>query len=172
MIKSAELTYSDAEGVSVSQNGLSLVVTRLEESGSLNLRLHVVDDYNREYTVERSVLIVERIIPATDAQITVNGEVVSEGSTYTISCGGSYSNFPGATVGFIPIPENANDIASVSYKTSSSTSPIKIDSSTGAVSVSGLILLSSSYSTNITCTITNNDGSTVAKQFTMKVTKK
>ena len=172
MIKSAELTYSDAEGVSVEKNGLSLVITRLEESGSLDLKLKVIDDYDREYIVERSVLIVERIIPATDAQITVNGEVVSAGTTYTVSCGGSYSSFPGATVGFIPIPENANDIASVSYKTSSSSSPIKINSETGEVTFSGLLLLSSSYSTDITCTITNNDGSTVAKKFTFKVTKK
>ena len=172
MIKSCTFTYSDAQGVSAVQNGMSLDITRTDESGTITLILDVIDDYDREYRVERDVFIVERIIPATDAQITVDGVVVAENSTYTVSCGGSYSNFPGLTVGFIPIPENANDIASVSYKTSSSSSPIKINSETGAVTFSGILTLSSSYSTDITCTIKNNDGSSVAKKFTVKVTKK
>jgi hypothetical protein len=151
---------------------MSLLVTRLEETGTITLTVNVVDDYGREYVVERNVYIVERIIPVTDAQLTVNGEVIETGSTYTVSCGGSYSNFPGLTVGYIALPENANDLASVSYKTSSSSSPIKINSETGEVTFSGILLLSSSYSADITCTINNNDGSSVAKKFTLKVTKK
>ena len=172
MIKSAVFSYSNAEGVSVQQDGMSMVITRLEDSGTLTLSLNVVDDYDREYSVVRNILVVEKIIPATDLLLTVDGNTVDAGSTYTVSCGGSYSNFPGFTVGYIAIPGNANDIASVSYKTSSSSSPIKVNSSTGVVSFSGLLLLSSSYSTDITCTITNNDGSTVSKKFTVKVTKK
>jgi len=172
MIKSSTFTYSDAENVSIEQNGSSLVITRLGETGSVTLNFNVIDDYGREYSVIREILVVEKIIPATDALLTVNGETVDAGSTYIVSCGGSYSSFPGLTVGYIVIPENANDVASVSFKTGSSSSPIKIDSQTGAVTVSGLLLLSSSYSTDITCTITNNDGTSFSKKFTLKVTKK
>ncbi|MBR4242033.1 MAG: hypothetical protein IKR97_07410, partial [Eubacterium sp.] len=154
------------------QNEMSLEITRLEETGSLTLSFNVVDDYGREYSVVRDVLIVEKIIPVTDLALTVDGAEVQANTTYTVSCGGNFSNFPGLTVGCIALPSNANDLASVSYKTSSSSSPIKINASTGEVTFSGLFLFSSSYSTDITCTITNNDGSTVAKKFTLKVNKK
>ena len=149
---------------------MQLTLTRLEETGHITLNLSVVDDYGREYALIRRIVLVEQVVPATDALITVDG-VVLETTSYTVSCSGSYNNFPGATVGFIAIPGNSNDIASVSYKTSSSLSPIKIDSATGEVRLSGASSWLSSYNTNITVTITNNDGSSVVKTFNFKVTK-
>ena len=175
MVKSSSFTFTDAENVSVQQNGMSLLVTRLEETGSLTLKLNAIDDYGREYSVIRHIYVVEQIIPATDALITVNGEVIETGSTYNVSCSGNYSNFTALTVGYIPIPANANDIASVTYKNSStlsSLSPIKVDSTTGEITLSGASSWLSSYTAEISVTITNNDGSSFTKKFNIKVTKK
>ena len=175
MIKSYSFTYSNAEGVSIEQNGMSMVITRLQETGTVTLSLNVIDDYDREYSVIRSIYVVEQIVPATDALITVNGDIIEAGSTYTVSCGGNYGNFAALNIGYVLIPANANDIASITYKNSStlsSISPIKVNSSTGEITLSGASSLLSSYSAEISIIITNNDGSSITKKFTLKVTKK
>ena len=95
-----------------------------------------------------------------------NGEEVS--GSYTYSCGGSYSNID-LTIGYVPVPANANMIESVTYSSSSGT--VKIDSDTGKVTVSGLLLWGSSYSATITCTVTNSDSTVVKKTFSLTVRK-
>ena len=176
LIKSYSFTYSDEEGVTAEQNGSDMLLTRTEESGSITLNLNIIDDYDREYSITRHIKLIEKVIIATDIVITVNGEEV--GSSYTVSCGGNYDNFSNLQLGFIPTPAKANSIVSVTYKNKSTVpaaSPMKVDSSTGIISLSFSTAagkLITSYNAPIECTITNSDGTTVTKQFTLYVNKK
>ncbi len=172
MIKSYSFTYSNANGITVQQDDLSLLITRTEEQGSITLNLNVVDDYDREYSIERTITIIAKVIPATDITITVNGEAV--GTELNVSCNGSYDNFQNLQLGYIPTPANANSIVSVSYKNNSTIpalSPMKVDSSTGLITLSGASRLIKSYNAPIVCTITNADGTTVTKSFTLYVNR-
>ena len=173
MIKSSSFEYSDASGITVEQNGMSLLITRVEEQGSITLTLNVVDDYNREYSVICNITIIPKVIPATDIAITANGETV--GDELRISCSGSYDNFENLQLGYIPVPNKANNIVSVTYSNGStipSLSPMKVDSQTGLITLSGASRLISSYNAPIVCTVTNADGKTITKSFTLYVSRK
>ncbi|MCR5207760.1 MAG: Ig-like domain-containing protein [Eubacterium sp.] len=170
MLKSYTFNASSPVNATAVKNGDgSITVTRTAETGSLVLKLVSTDDYGREETVERSVKLVERLVPCTSVTLTANGAQIS-GSSYTYSCGGSYSNAD-LTIGYIPTPANANMIESVTYSASSTLNYVKIDSATGKVTVSGVLLLLSSYSATITCTVKNTDGSTVTKTVSLTVKK-
>ncbi len=172
MIKSYSFDYSDNDGVSVETNGLNMVMNRTEKTATITLSLKVIDDYDREYTVIRNITIIEKVIPAKDIAITVNGETV--GSELRISCGGSYDNYVNLQLGYITTPANANAVVSVTYKNGSTVpalSPMKVDAQTGVISLSGASRFISSYNAPISCTITNSDGSTVTKSFTLYVSR-
>ena len=172
MIKSYEFEYSNESGMEVEQDGLSLLISRTQSPASITLSLKVIDDYDREYNVIRNITVIEKIIPATDIALTLNGEVV--GSSYTYSCGGSYDNFSTIVIGYTPTPANANAVVSVSYKNGSTftgLSPMKVDSETGEITLSGASRWISSYEAPIICTITNSDGTTVTKSFSLTVSR-
>lgn len=143
----------------------SITLTRTAETGSAALTLIATDDYDRRETVEISVTLVEKLVPCTAITLTANGEAIS-GTSYSYSCGGSYSNCD-LTIGYIPTPANANMIESVSY--SSSSSYVKVDSATGKITASGVLMILSSYSGTITCKVKNTDGTTVTKTVSLTV---
>lgn len=143
----------------------SITLTRTAETGGAVLTLIATDDYDRKETVEISVTLVEKLVPCTAVTLTANGAEIN-GTSYTYSCGGSYSNC-NLTIGYIPTPANANMIESVSY--SSSSNYVKIDSSTGKITASGVLMILSSYSGTITCTVKNTDGTTVTKTVSLTV---
>ncbi|MBR1531250.1 MAG: Ig-like domain-containing protein [Eubacterium sp.] len=165
MMKSYTLNYSDLENATAVKNSDgSVTFTRTAANGAATLTLTTVDDYNRTETLELKVKLVEQLVPCTDIVFMANGEEVS--GSYTYSCGGSYSNID-LTIGYVPVPANANMIESVAYSSSSGT--VNIDSKTGKVTVSGLLLWGSSYSATITCTVTNSDSTVVKKTFSLTV---
>ena len=167
MMKSYSFTSGNLSSATATKNSdSSITLTRTAESGTATLTLTTVDDYNRTETKEISIKLVEQLVPCTDIILLANGEEI--GSSYSYSCGGSYSDAD-LTIGCVPVPANANMIESISYSSSSST--VKIDSQTGKVTVSGLLLWSSSYSANITCTVTNTDSTVVKKTVSLTVRK-
>ena len=166
MLKSYTFNASSLENASAKKNGDgSITLTRTAEKGSVVLTLVATDDYDRQESIEVKLTLVEKLIPCTDITFTANSQEINA-SSYTYSCGGSYSNI-NLTIGYIPIPENSNMIESVSF--SSSSNNVKIDSETGKVTMSGLLLILSSYSSTITCTVKNTDGSTVTKTVSLTV---
>ena len=165
MVKSYTMSASNLKNVRSTKNSDgSITLTRTAETGSATVTLNVNDDYGRTETVEINVKLVEKLIPCTGVSFTANGESI--GSSYTYSCGGSYSNID-LTVGYVPIPANSNMIESVSYSSSSNT--VKIDSETGKVTMNGWLLLSGSYSATITCTVKNSDKSTAKSTLSLTV---
>ena len=166
MVKSYTFNSSGLKNAtSLKNSDGSITLTRTAETGSAVLTLVVTDDYGRQETVERSVTLVEKLIPCTAVTLTANGEAITS-SSYTYSCGGKYSNID-LTIGYIPTPENSNMIESVTF--SGSSNNVKIDAETGKVTMSGTLLLLSSYSATIKCTVTNTDGSTATQTVSLTV---
>ena len=165
MLKSYNLTASDLNDATAVKNADgSITFTRTATNGTATLTLTTVDDYDRTETFVYSIRLVEKLVPCTDITFLANGAEI--GSSYTYSCGGNYSNID-LTIGCIPIPANANMVESITYASDSGT--VKIDATTGKVTVSGLLLWSSSYSAKITCTVTNTDSTTVKKTINLTV---
>lgn len=171
MVKSFDITPADENGVALQLNGNQLSVNKTAEKGSFTLTVRTVDDYDREQINTYTFNVIDNPIPVTSIALTIDGMSVSGAVNY--SCGGSYGNFKGVTVGYVPTPANANSIVSVKY-TSSNNKYISVDENTGFVEATNLckIGIRDSYKTTITCTVTNLDGTVVTSSIDITLTRK
>lgn len=167
MIKSLEITTSDETGITAQTDGNQVTVTRTEETGSFTLNVKTVDDYDRESTSTYSFSVIDTPIPVTSIALTADGELVT--SSVTRSCGGSYTNFSGIQLGYIPTPENANAISGVTY-TSSADKYVEVDE-TGLITLTSYGKVRASNTATITCTVTNLDGTTATASVSVTVTR-
>lgn len=170
MIKSAEITASDENGVTAEVNGNDVTLTKTADSGSVTLTVKVVDEWEREYTETYLFTVINTVIPVTALTLTVDGKEISDGK-HTVSCGGRYSKFTSFTVGYIPTPADANAITSVSFSSSNS-GYIEV-SADGVVSLTngGKLYPLSSQTATITVTVTNADGSTASAKLDVTITR-
>lgn len=169
MIKSTSWSYENAVGVTVTENSSGLVLQKTALPASVTVTYTAVDDYDREYKVTRNINLVDRIVKATDIVLTANGEQI--GSAYTYHCTEGYKNI-NLTLGYVPTPQDANTITSVSYKVTSlggSVSIIRVDETTGKITM-GSLAGTRDHKATITCTVTNSDGTTVSKSVDLTVT--
>lgn len=171
-VKSVEWLAENENGVTTAVSGNSFVITRtIEDTATLTVTLKVTDMWDQETSVELNLSIIDQLIPATAIAITVNGEELENGEI-TLSSGGRYANFPGATVGYKPYPEKANAITGVSYSLSQS-NLAQIDPKTGEISITaaGKLSLQKSFTCKVTCTVTNEDGSTASADALVTITR-
>lgn len=168
MIKSVDITTPAMDGVTAQINGRQVVITRLAETGSVTLTVKVVDDYDRETVKTYTFSVINQVIPATSIQFTADGQVVNGAIAH--SCGGSYANFNGIQLGYIPTPANANAIQSVRYESSN---PVRVTvSETGLVELTTAGKAVSSNNVTIKCIVTNIDGTTAEKSVEVTITRK
>lgn len=174
MVKSVDISTSNENGVSAQINGRQVVLTKLNESGSITLTVKTVDDYDREIVKNYDFSVVEKIVMATSIAFTANGELVTGDLKY--SAGGRYSNFSGVQLGYVPTPENANSIVGVKYEIPSLTDRVSFQISEQGylelTSAAKADLLGSSKSATVNCTVTNLDGSTVTSTVKVTVTRR
>ena len=169
MVKSTSITVDSQEGAEAAVSGNSIEITKTADNGTVTLSVLVVDDYDREYTANYTFSIIDQIIPVTSLVLTANGEEIN-GSLVQSGCGALYRNYKTITVGYIPTPANANAITSVEY-TSTASSYITINKTTGVVSLTNAGKLRSSNATTIKCKVTNADGSTAEASFALTLTQ-
>lgn len=158
MVKSVDITTSNENGVTAKINNNTLILTKTVETGSITVTIKTVDDYDRETVNTYDFSVIEKMVPVTSIQLTADGESVTGPITH--SCGGTYTKFKGITIGYIPMPENANSITGVSY-TSSAPAYVSVDNN-GMVQLTTAGKVRSSNTATITCTVSNADGSTVS----------
>ena len=171
MVKSTSITVDSQDGAEAVVNGNSIEITKTADKGKVVLSVLVVDDYDREYTANYTLSIIDQIIPVTSLVLTANGEEIN-GSIVQNNCGALFRNYKTITVSYIPTPANANAVTKVEY-TSSASSYIVVDKDTGVVSLTsaGKSTLKSSIATTITCKVTSADGSTAEASFALTLTK-
>ena len=172
MVKSTDIAVSDENGVKASVSGNDINITKTADKGSFNLTVKVVDEWGREYTKAYAISVINVVIPVTSLELTVDGNVVTDGK-YTVSSGSklTFNKFKGVTVGYIPTPADANAITSVDYKVDD-TANFTIDKN-GKITLTTIGNLNplSSIATKVTVTVTNADGSTAMSEFTFTITK-
>lgn len=168
MVKNTEITVSDENGVTAQVNGSGVSITKTADTGSFTLTVKTVDDYDRETTETYNFNVIAVPIPVTSITLTADGQEVTGPITH--ACGGSYTNFNGITIGYIPVPGNANSITSVSY-TSSASNYVTVDEN-GLVELTTLGKIRSSNTATITCTVTNLDGTTATASVSVTITRR
>jgi len=175
-VKSVAWTTANESNVTTEISGESLVITKTNENtGTLTVTLTVTDMWDREIVTTYNISVIDKLIPVSRVFLTVNDEVVNLGKV-TLSSGGRYSSFPGATVGYHTDPVNANAIKSVEYSLTPSAALEKyaeIDPKTGEITLTtqGKLCIKASFSFTVTCTITNEDGSTKSDSAEITITK-
>ena len=164
MLKSAQFSFENANGVEASVQDGKLVITKTttESSGSVDVIFTTVDDYDREISIMKSITVVDKILPISDFKFTYNGEEV-ESVTYK----STFLSNQSVQLGINIYPENAEDYKSVTWK--SNNSKITVDSN-GLVKT-GIMGAVSSAKTVITCTVTRQDGTTIEKEITVTFTR-
>lgn len=170
MLQSAVFRTQNEVGVEaeITADGVVITKTTTDASGSLDVVFTTTDDYGRETTVIRSILIVDAIVPITSVQITYNGE---EAETAAVSKP-SRAQLNGATIqlGLNIYPANAEEPGEGKVLwTANGDSQITVDQN-GLVKMG--VATGKSYTSTITCTIIRDDGTTVTDSITVSFTSK
>lgn len=170
MLQSAVYRTQNEVGVTaeITADGVVITKTTADASGSLDVVFTTTDDYGRETTVIRSILIVDAIVPISSIQITYNGEEVESAEVSKTS----RAQLNGATIqlGLNIYPVNAEEPGEGKVLwTASGDSQITVDQN-GLVKMG--IATSKSYTSTITCTVIRDDGTTVTDSITVSFTSK
>lgn len=170
MLQSAVFSTQNESGVEaeITADGVVITKTTADASGSLDVVFTTTDDYGRETTVIRSILIVDAIVPISSIQITYNGEEVETAEVSKTS----RAQLNGATIqlGLNIYPANAEEPGEGKVLwTASGDSQITVDQN-GLVKMG--IATSKSYTSTITCTVIRDDGTTVTDSITVSFTSK
>lgn len=168
MIKSAVLSYSDAVGLNVTQNGSQITLAKTgEDDGTVTITYVVTDVYDRVTEYTYNIKIVDEIINISSINLTINGAEITDDSYTSTGYKAGYTDFAGLYFGYIAYPDDATDPVSVEWN-SSAVNYITV-SSTGYVNLTTAGKLRRSNTALITCTITNADGSTVSKSVNLTI---
>lgn len=168
MIKSAELTVQNEVGVTaeITENGVVITKTTEESSGSVDVIFTTIDDYDRQTTVKKSLVIVDAIVPVSSFKFTYNGAEVESASVSKTS----RAQLNGATIqlGINTYPANAEEPTQILW-TANGDSQITVDQN-GLVKMG--IATGKSYTSTITCTLILSDGTTVSESIPVSFTSK
>lgn len=158
MLKSAELTYADAENVTASVDGnvLTIVKDNDAEYGKITVTYTTVDDYDRVTEITRTIMVTDALQLIESFKFVYDGAEVDSVEVRSLSLSTAT-----AQLSINTYPEAAESYTSVQW--SSSNSKVVVDE-TGLVQIDGTAL-NTSYTATITCTLTLSDGSTVSNSI-------
>ena len=164
MIKSAELTYSDAENVTAQISGDTITVIKDNDAefGKITIKYTVTDDYDRVTEITRTIKVTDSVQLIESFRFVYNGEEVDSAEVSKTSMIQLYNAEIQLSIN--TYPEAAESYTSIQW--SSSNSKITVDQN-GLVKLTGTIT-SNNYNADITCTITLSDGSTISNTIPVK----
>lgn len=167
MITSAELTYNSEtlDGVTASYDESTGVITVTKNadasSGTITVTYTLVDYYERTTAITKTVRIVDDVQFINDFNFVYtneNNEVVETSTQVTYKP--TVLSYSSLQLGVVTYPEGAEDYTSISWSGSNSYMSV---SSTGLVSMGRASVSTSTYTLQVTCTITLTNGDTVTK---------
>lgn len=163
MIKSAELTYSDAENVTAQVDGnvITIIKDNDAEFGKITVKYTVTDDYDRVSEITRTIMVTDTVKMIDSFKFVYEGAEVDRVDYKAINLYGK-----SVQLSINTYPEAAESYTDIKW--SSNNSKITVDQN-GLVQISGVIL-ASNYSAEITCTITLSDGSTISNTIPVTFT--
>lgn len=163
MVKSSELTFANAVGVTAEVLGNMIIITKdnTDEYGSIDVTFTVTDDYDRVTTVTKSIKIVDDVKMIESFKFVYEGAEVDRVDYKNI-------NLYGKT---ISLSINTYPVAAEPYTNiewSSSNSKLTVDQN-GNVKIDGLVT-ASNYSATITCKLTLSDGTVITNSIPVTFT--
>ncbi|WP_294903882.1 Ig-like domain-containing protein [uncultured Eubacterium sp.] len=165
MYKSCVLSYENAQGATVEIGDKSFKITKTADTATVTLKAVVTDDYDRVTEYSYTVNIVDEIINATGVNILLDGEVVTSVTKSGYELG--YSNFEPFKLSYQLVPGAAAEPTSVVWS-STAANFITVDND-GNVNLTMFGKAKSVNTTNISCVVTNPDGSKVSAKIPVTI---
>ena len=144
---------------------ITISKTELGTNATLTVSARVVDDYDRETTYTYNITIVDELVYISSIYITLDGEQVT--SVAKTGCGMFYTSFNPFQLAYATDEIGVADPVSVQW-TSTNSDYITVDSN-GIVDLTPLGKGKAVNTTNISCTVTNADGSTVTAKIPVTI---
>ena len=144
---------------------ITISKTELGTNATLTVSARVVDDYDRETTYTYNITIVDELVYISSIYITLDGEQVT--SVAKTGCGMFYTSFKSFQLAYATDEIGVADPVSVQW-TSTNSDYITVDSN-GIVDLTPLGKGKAVNTTNISCTVTNADGSTVTAKIPVTI---
>lgn len=170
MYKSCVLSTENEVGLTSSIGNREIVLNKNEigTDATVTVKAVVIDDYDRETVYSYDIIITDKIVSIDDISITLDGEVVTSVTKSGYNIG--YRDFESFTLGYVSnTASSANPIA-VEW-TSSAPDYITIDEN-GTVGLTTVARAKQENNANITCTVTNPDGTTVSTKIPVTIKRK
>lgn len=172
MLQSTEFAVQNAVGVEteITADGVVITKTTEEASGSVDIIFTTVDDYGREITVMKTLLIVDAIVPVSSFKFVYEGAEVEGTVAYPEA-----STLIGITnktiqLGINTYPANAEEPKQILW-TANGYENITVDQN-GLVKMGATKLGTKVYTSTITCTVILNDGTAISNSIVVKFSSK
>lgn len=172
MLQSTEFAVQNAVGVEteITADGVVITKTTEEASGSVDIIFTTVDDYGREITVMKTLLIVDAIVPVSSFKFVYEGAEVEGTVAYPEA-----STLIGITnktiqLGINTYPANAEEPKQILW-TANGYENITVDQN-GLVKMGATKLGTKVYTSTITCTVILNDGTAISNSIVVQFSSK
>ena len=171
MVKSAVLTYENAENLTAQVSGNVVTVTKDNDAeyGSITVRYTVTDDYDRVSEIVRTIKVTDKVQMIESFSFVYNGQEV-QSVTHESSTMVDLSN-ASVQLSVKTYPEAAEAYTDIQW--SSNNSKVVVDQN-GLVTVDIGIgdLATKTFTGTITCRITLSDGTVLSKDITVTFSRK
>jgi len=173
MLKSVEFSAVNANGVEAEITADGVVITKTTEdaSGSVDIVFTATDDYDRQTTVIKSVLIVDAIVPISSFEFVYDGAEVSGSVAYPEQSTLLGINGKTIQLSVNTYPLNAEEPKQILWNRTAGSEKISVDSN-GLVKMGTGSIGTKVYTATITCTILLNDGTAISKSIDVTFSSK
>lgn len=175
MYKTKEISTANEKNCTANVGNQDIVITKpADGDATVTLQAKIVDDYDRETTYIYNITITDKIVNIDDISITYKGEVVDKVSI--TGTGITHRNFTPFTLGYVVNTASAAKPVKVEW-TSSNADYVTVEN---VVDGNGIVVgckvdLTTvgkglpTNNANITCTVTNEDGTTVTTKIPVSI---
>ena len=165
MYKTLELATDNENNVTSVIGDKSITLTKTGDNATVTVSARVVDNYDRETTYTYNITLVDKLVYITSIYMTLNGEQVTSVNKSGYKIG--YRDFASFKLEYKNDEVGVADPVSVEWKSTNS-EYITVDNE-GNVDLTTLGRAKQVNTTNISCTITNVDGSTVTVKIPVTI---
>lgn len=162
----SQIATSNETNCSAVVGSKDIVITKTETGiAKITLEAKIVDSYDRETTYIYNIFVTDKIVNIDSISITYNGEVVDKVNITGTGIG--HRNFEPFTLGYVVNTVSAAAPTKVEWS-SSNAQYVTVDE-TGKVELTTVGKATQQNNANITCTVTNPDGTTVSTKIPVTI---
>ena len=165
MYKTLELATDNENNVTSVIGDKSIALTKTGDNATVTVSARVVDNYDRETTYTYNITLVDKLVFITSIYMTLDGEKVESVNKSGYKIG--YTDFSSFKLEYKTDETGVSDPISVEW-TSTNSEYITVDNE-GNVALTTVGRAKKINSTNISCTVTNSDGSTATVKIPVTI---